>query len=148
MKTCSSCLEEKPLSAFHKRSAAKDGLQARCKDCNCKQRMAYYRTAKGKESNALSGQRHQKRLFLKVLTLLEGGCVDCGESDPVVLDFDHRNPDTKLFTICDGVSYGYAWSRIQAEASKCDVRCANCHRRRTAKQFGWRKLIHGPVAQR
>jgi hypothetical protein len=31
------------------------------------------------------------------------------------------------------------WSRVLLEIEKCDVRCANCHRRRTAQQYGWRK---------
>jgi hypothetical protein len=31
----------------------------------------------------------------------------------------------------------YSWSKILEEIEKCDVRCANCHRRRTAKQLGW-----------
>jgi hypothetical protein len=31
------------------------------------------------------------------------------------------------------------WRRVLVEIEKCDVRCANCHRKRTAQQFGWRK---------
>jgi len=33
MKECSSCDTIKPLSAFYKRRASKDGLCASCKDC-------------------------------------------------------------------------------------------------------------------
>ena len=33
MKTCNICGLEKPRSEFHKKSAAKDGLQTSCKDC-------------------------------------------------------------------------------------------------------------------
>lgn len=63
-------------------------------------------------------------------------CVDCGERDPMVLTFDHRNPAEKLFMI--GSSYRlYGWSKIKTEIEKCDVRCANCHMRRTARQYGW-----------
>ena len=28
-----------------------------------------------------------------------------------------------------------SWDKVLAEIEKCDVRCANCHRRRTAQQF-------------
>jgi uncharacterized membrane protein YidH (DUF202 family) len=62
-------------------------------------------------------------------------CVDCGESDPVVLEHDHRG-DKRA-----GVTY-LAWSEyslatIAAEIAKCDVRCCNCHRRRTAEAGDW-----------
>lgn len=36
MKTCSKCHVEKSLSEFHKKTAAKDGRQSKCKSCNNK----------------------------------------------------------------------------------------------------------------
>jgi hypothetical protein len=38
------------------------------------------------------------------------------------------------------VHQAYSWTSILAEINKCEIRCANCHRRRTALQFGWPKL--------
>ena len=32
------------------------------------------------------------------------------------------------------------WIRVTAEIEKCDVRCGNCHRIRTAAQFGSYRL--------
>lgn len=34
MKICRKCKQSKPLTDFHKRSSAKDGLQSLCKTCN------------------------------------------------------------------------------------------------------------------
>jgi hypothetical protein len=34
-----------------------------------------------------------------------------------------------------------SWTTFLAEVAKCDVRCANCHRVRTAQQFNWSKWI-------
>ena len=67
--------------------------------------------------------------------LLSSSCVDCGEDDIVVLEFDH-GPD-KRFTIAKALQHGYGRSRIEAEMSKCVVRCANCHRRKTARDNNW-----------
>jgi hypothetical protein len=61
-------------------------------------------------------------------------CVDCGESDPVVLDFDHRDPATKKFSVKDHRSKSKSLDRVMQEVAKCDIRCANCHRRRTVRQ--------------
>lgn len=69
--------------------------------------------------------------------LLKYSCVDCGEADPVVLDFDHRDPELKSFGISQMIVSGYSAGAIQMEIDKCDVSSANCHRRRTAKQRGW-----------
>lgn len=56
-------------------------------------------------------------------------CVDCKVWYPYwVMDFDHRNPTEKKFTI--GVS-NKSLKALKEEIAKCDVVCANCHRQRT-----------------
>lgn len=60
------------------------------------------------------------------------GCVDCGESDPVCLDLDHREPERKVDGLGKMVDAGFSMERIKAEVDKCEVRCSNCHRKRHA----------------
>lgn len=62
-------------------------------------------------------------------------CVDCGERDPIVLEFDHRGE--KKFNISAAYTVGYSVAAVSAEIAKCDVRCANCHRRKTYKERGF-----------
>jgi hypothetical protein len=65
---------------------------------------------------------------------LAHGCVDCGEKDLQVLDFDHvRGVKTKHVSrlIYRAVSF----QALYAEIDKCEVRCANCHRRVTARRL-------------
>jgi hypothetical protein len=71
-------------------------------------------------------------------------CVDYGWDDIDVLEFDHRDPKTKLFALSDG--YRQTLKALKAEIEKCDVRCANCHRKRHAieRRAGIR---HGNPAQ-
>jgi len=79
-------------------------------------------------------QRNQIR-FMEYLA--DKACVDCGIDDPIVLELDHQRD--KEFAIGAMVSRGGSWERIEKEIAKCLVRCANCHRRKTAKDFGWYK---------
>jgi hypothetical protein len=58
-------------------------------------------------------------------------CVVCGEDEPMVLEFDHRDPVTKRFNLGEAVSRGWTLASVKKEVVKCDVRCANCHRRKT-----------------
>ena len=59
-------------------------------------------------------------------------CVDCGEPDIIVLEFDHVR-GTKRNNIANMVRR-YSLEAIIAEIAKCEVRCANCHRRVTHKR--------------
>jgi hypothetical protein len=70
--------------------------------------------------------------------LKEHPCIDCGEADIVVLEFDHREPAEKRFNI--GCLKGWSLKTVQAEVAKCDVRCANCHRRKTYREHNGYRL--------
>jgi hypothetical protein len=54
-------------------------------------------------------------------------CVDCGNSDIRVLEFDHIGDDKEI-DISRATRSGWSKERIQLEIEKCEVRCANCHR--------------------
>lgn len=81
----------------------------------------------------------QKIIARNFLTqyLSSNPCVDCGETDMIVLEFDHRDDVTKVLGVGTMISRGYTLDAVKSEISKCEVRCCNCHRRRTAKQLGW-----------
>lgn len=63
-------------------------------------------------------------------------CVDCGESDPRVLEFDHVR-GRKKSNIGNLATQGYSIESVRREIAKCEVRCANCHRRKTYDDRGW-----------
>lgn len=143
MKICTKCLKPQDFSKFNYKNREMGILHAHCKTCSranvrshYDRNKAYY-TKKARARNLATKQEIQSRLLAYLSTR---GCVDCGESDPVVLDFDHIDKTKKCASISDMLKNRRAWSRIELELKKCVVRCANCHRRRTAKQFTWYKL--------
>lgn len=72
--------------------------------------------------------------------LNDKACMDCGYSNILALEFDHRNPLDKEHTICDLMSNSKQLTVLKMEMAKCDVVCRNCHSIRTAKMFGNWKL--------
>ena len=56
-----------------------------------------------------------------------------------VLDFDHIGRKRELVSAL--VARGAPWRRIATEIAQCEVRCANCHRRATARRAGWSRLL-------
>lgn len=75
--------------------------------------------------------RREKQQLKKRLADLKqaSGCVDCGEKNHIVLDFDHLK--NKKYNISRMIHDGFSWKAILKEIEKCEVVCANCHRIRT-----------------
>lgn len=138
MKICSKCQKARSLDKFSKHSRAKDGLKVWCKFCDKQYDLDnkdHRNVRKNKNSKNKRKELHDKlREYLKDKT-----CTTCSESDYVVMEFDHRDRSTKEFDISDGIGKRYSWKKILKELEKCDPMCANCHRRKTAKDMGWYK---------
>lgn len=136
----------KPSSGFAPNKSRSDGLQAQCRECYAAYQRSYYRRRVARDPEYKARQQRLRRARRDRLKrdnreqlwafLQTHPCVDCGETDPVVLEFDHADPGEKSFAVGDGI-FWKPWEEVVLELSKCDVRCANCHRRRTAKQRGF-----------
>lgn len=109
-----------------------------CYECQKRYRREHYRRVPGPyiERAKLRTQEFRRRVYQY---LSEHPCVDCGETDPIVLEFDHE-PGNKVDIISRMVQQR-AWNATLAEIAKCSVRCANCHRRKTAERAGWYAYI-------
>ena len=110
-----------------------------------KQRYDAPRQAQVKAVNARKKHANQDRMWEYLTT---HSCVDCGEADPLVLEFDHREPIGKYAgRVMSQINTGLAWRTILAEIAKCDLVCANCHARRSAfRRRSWRWLRRHVVA--
>ena len=136
MKTCTMCKAPKTLESFACNKLKKDGLQPYCRECKKLRQNAWY--AKNRERHIFNVRSRigeiRQDLHLRIFSYLQSHpCVDCGEVDPVVLDFDHVRGE-KRSDIAIMVHTGFSWKTVEAEIAKCEVRCANCHRRKTAKE--------------
>jgi hypothetical protein len=113
-------------------SRSKDGRQWKCRGCSSD----HYEVHKPQYLSRVrvSNEARRQRAYLWLWGyLLEHPCVDCGEGDPVVLDFDHVR-GVKIGDVKRMATQARSLTMITAEVEKCDVRCANCHRRKTARE--------------
>jgi hypothetical protein len=78
-------------------------------------------------THLLPGERRNMRLVLE--TLSKAACVDCGVRDLLVLEFDHLG--VKRDSVMTLARRGCSQKVIEEEIARCEIRCANCHRRRT-----------------
>jgi hypothetical protein len=138
--TCTKCKQSKKNEEFYKSAKLPRGVSSWCKACH-----AHYAARKYRESADERARKHKNRVqsadsnYEKLRKYLQNqSCVDCGLSDWRVLEFDHRDPSLKRMEVTNMI-WRHSWEKMKEEMSKCDVRCANCHRIRTATQFGtWR----------
>ncbi len=93
----------------------------------------YYAANREREIERVTRRQAATAAFLRELR--EVPCADCGERFAGnQMDFDHRDPSDKRFEICSGRAALKSREELLAEASKCDIVCANCHRLRTRRQ--------------
>lgn len=117
-KYCARCKEIKLLSFFGNHISTSDGYRRWCKDCeaySAVDRQSYYQQYRADKREKLDEYKSKK------------GCIICNEVDPRCLQFHHRDPSTKTYTISRLYSGTWGWDRIFEEIEKCDVMCANCH---------------------
>jgi len=143
MKICTKCKKEKNIDEFNHKNKLLDLYHSECKECTRLFVKNHYN--KNKKYYLEKTQKRNKKLKLEILEyisqfLQNNPCIDCGESDIVVLEFDHkRDKFTKIKAVSSLVRASYPLNLIKEEIKKCEVRCANCHRRKTAKEFNWFK---------
>jgi len=134
-KICQECLEEKADTEFNYRNKRRGSRQFYCRDCTREQLRLHYQAhpiyyAQKARRRKVRIQREQREWIINYLLIHP--CVDCGEGDPRCLDFDHVRGEK-----CGDVSRmigNFAWEAIEKEIEKCEVRCANCHRKRTIER--------------
>lgn len=145
MKQCTKCLETKPFSEFCARRDASSGYTSHCKPCRratANRKWATYTDAEKAERRATwqpgtDARIAENQAYVKAY-LETHPCVDCGESDWVVLEFDHVRGE-KRRNLSYMITRGFSMRNLLDEIAKCEVRCANCHKRVTHQRAGtWR----------
>lgn len=132
-RVCSICKVEKDLEAeFYTHRLGRGGYRAHCKLCAS----SYKSQTPERVLVRVYEIRARNRQFIWDYYVAHP-CVDCGEGDPVVLELDHLDKAAKVAGVSQLVHNTRSLKTIQAEIAKCEVVCANCHRRRTATSQGW-----------
>jgi hypothetical protein len=132
-KRCGRCRRDLPVTSFNRHPR---GRQWWCRDC-----FSEYFKARGKlHRQQANASRQRRRAAAKAFIdeyLRSHPCIDCGERDLLVLEFDHVGPKAASLSVLafDGMSL----ERIRKEIAACEVVCVNCHRCRSAERGGsWR----------
>lgn len=150
MKSCSTCKKLKSKDQFPWRNKSKGLIGYCCSTCTNSRSRKWFEDNSEKQISRARNRTSKVRLEnnIKLLEFFKTNpCVDCNESNPLVLDFDHQRD--KLFCIKEKTD-SMSWDKLQEEISKCKVRCANCHRIKTAKEKQtcmYKLLQQGPMVQ-
>lgn len=121
MKICGRCKRNLKESNFHKRG---EGLQSICKSCRKEDDKHQY-SSNGKKEKLIEQQDRNRKIVNEIKN--NSKCKYCIENDPVTFDFHHRNPEEKEFIIAYMMNQNT--ERLLKEINKCDIICANCHRK-------------------
>lgn len=117
----------------------------RCKYCQSELSRFHYQNNKQAYKARSSARKTQILIENKprlYAYLTSHPCIDCGQIDIRLLEFGHVYGQ-KSAEISDLLRQGFSWATIETEITKCEIRCANCHRIKTFEQRGsWRNSLH------
>ena len=133
MKKCTKCLADKKDEDFSWKIKSKGIKQSQCKKCVSESINKHYLADKDKylKKARINNRAYKKRNKDFISDYLKDKCcVDCGNNNPIVLDFDHvkgkkRGNIGRLKIGANSIKY------LQEEIDKCEIRCSNCHRIKT-----------------
>jgi hypothetical protein len=150
-KVCRRCSKRRQKKFYYASKQFKDGLDNWCKVCKNDAHVKWRTANRGKYRGYMSTNRSKRALpYVKFLVeyLEAHPCVDCTESNVLVLQFDHVRGVKSFELGVMSVLVAKTLVEVAREVRKCDVRCANCHQlrsltvRRTMKykwvKEGWR----------
>lgn len=138
---CSVCKLEKDLEDFAWKNKEAGTKNTTCKSCQS----IYAKNHYSKNSQRYKDRTKQNKPIYAnrnkeyVIEFLKNNpCIDCGESDIEVLQFDH------IEMIGDkgkrvGYFIGHSLEALKKQIALCEIRCGNCHIRRTRVQTGWHR---------
>ncbi|HLG64951.1 MAG TPA: hypothetical protein VKY19_23635 [Ktedonosporobacter sp.] len=139
-KICSGCEQERDIERdFAWKNKAKGTRQRWCKFCQAEANSRHYQNNKqiyldcALTRNALVNAENKQKLYVY---LSSHPCIDCGQTDIRVLEFDHVR-GSKTANIARLLKRATSWKKIEAEIAKCEVRCANYHRIKTSERGNW-----------
>jgi hypothetical protein len=139
---CYRCGELKPAEQFAWRRRKKAQRDSFCRPCRAQYKREHYLANRQRyidQARARKQRARRERTEELVAFFATHPCADCGETDPLVLEFDHITDD-KSFEVARALS-DRSWSTILEEIAKCEVVCANCHRRRTYRRRGALRVL-------
>lgn len=128
MRRCSKCNLDKNLNEFNKHKSRPDGLSSWCKECvSKKSKQNYLENFEKFKSRRTKDRKIRRDWFREIKS--KYNCIKCGEYDIACLDFHHIDPKTKLFQLGGSSKSMFTEEQILNEIKKCEVLCANCHRK-------------------
>lgn len=136
MKHCPKCNKDLLNTFFYlrKKGPRAGRLYEKCKECMKIRGRSYYHNNHDRQLRLALIRRsrsyREKRDF--IIKTKDIPCADCGIRYPFyVMDFDHIDEESKTREVSYMFTRNWSLAKITAEAEKCEVVCANCHRIRT-----------------
>jgi hypothetical protein len=128
------------ISSYEGMKSEAGKCDLRCSNCHFKKIKVLDVNEDYDISTNIKRYRKIAKDYVREVKINSGGCSSCGWYDLdylQVLHFDHLDENEKSYNISRLVSTGKSIALIKSEIEKCRILCANCHRKRTLRQYDY-----------